>query len=323
MYPIIRAQNEFQEVISTKKMYLSAPPYPYFVCAGSALYRPGDKHTKRTAIGVFDLIFVEYGELYITENGDSYHLEAGDILLLSPDGTHYGHQISKTRTLFHWLHFAFDGQVTITSKNINAKNEVRKKTDASLYRSTKDYIILPVYKHLSPEEQQSLLKFLKKVNLVMLDNYKKHKYINQQSNGLYTQDQFFQLLQLLQIQSTQTKESNKLAAEVMRYLMEYHHTPITLQELSEQLNFHPAHLIRCMKKEYNMTPIEALNKIRIDKAKQLLDYSSMTNAEIAASVGFTSASYFNRIFKKLTGTTPKEYKNRQLSAGGEDEDADT
>ena len=47
---------------------LTVPGYPYFVSAGSALYRPGDLHRSRSSIGVFDLIYVEYGELYLTDN---------------------------------------------------------------------------------------------------------------------------------------------------------------------------------------------------------------------------------------------------------------
>ena len=42
----------------------STPPYPHFIIAGSALYRPGDAHGRRSNIGIFDLIFIEYGELY-------------------------------------------------------------------------------------------------------------------------------------------------------------------------------------------------------------------------------------------------------------------
>jgi len=293
------------------KIYFSAPPFPYLVCAGSALYRPGDKHGKRTAIGIFDILFVEYGTLYMTVNETSYALKAGDVLILSADSTHWGHQVCRDRTMFHWIHFAFDGEFTVTNKPMNVKNEIRTQTNSTLYRPTREYLILPVYKHLTEEEQEQFLKFFKSINSVMMDNFTRFSRVTQQSGGLYAQEQFYRLLQLLQIRPSEHKSSNKLAEEIMRYLTDYYHTPITLQALSERFSFHPAHLIRCMKKEYDMTPIEALNSIRIDKAKQLLTHTPMNNIEIATSVGFASATYFNRIFKKQTGMTPKEYQHTQ------------
>ena len=58
----------------------STPPYPHFIIAGSALYRPGDAHGRRSNIGIFDLIFIEYGELYITDGDTAYHLRENELL---------------------------------------------------------------------------------------------------------------------------------------------------------------------------------------------------------------------------------------------------
>ena len=294
-----------------KRIYLNLPPFPFFVCAGTALYRPGDKHSKRSNIGVFDIVFVEHGNLSITENGTPYDLEAGDVLILSSNGTHFGHKICREQTLFHWIHFAFDGEFTITSKSTNIRNEIRTQTNSSLYRPTREYTILPVAKRLTEDEQQLFLNYFKNINSVVLDSYSRNRRITQQTTGLYSQEQFLRILQLLQIQPSYQKTSNSLADDIMQYLTNYYYNPITLEMLSEQFSFHPAHLIRCMKKAYNVTPIEALNQIRIDKAKQLLMHTPMSNLEIASSVGFTSATYFNRIFKKQTGMTPKEYQAKQ------------
>jgi two-component system, response regulator YesN len=52
-----------------------------------------------------------------------------------------------------------------------------------------------------------------------------------------------------------------------------------------------------------------LNNRRITKAQNLLRTSAMTAAEIALTVGFADATGFGRIFKKLTGRTPSEYRN--------------
>ena len=66
----------------------------------------------------------------------------------------------------------------------------------------------------------------------------------------------------------------------------------------------------------NMTVLELLNyfkdfyeDFRIDKAKELLSYSSMNIAEISASVGFPDSLYFSRLFRRYTGYSPMNYRN--------------
>lgn len=50
-------------------------------------------------------------------------------------------------------------------------------------------------------------------------------------------------------------------------------------------------------------------KIRIDRAKELLDFTDKSIADIAESSGFQDQNYFARIFKKITGVSPSQYRN--------------
>lgn len=53
--------------------------------------------------------------------------------------------------------------------------------------------------------------------------------------------------------------------------------------------------------------MEFLIRIRMDKAKDLLEHTSLKNYEIAERVGFADPHYFGISFKKMTGKTPTEY----------------
>jgi two-component system response regulator YesN len=55
------------------------------------------------------------------------------------------------------------------------------------------------------------------------------------------------------------------------------------------------------------TFVEALTRIRIDKAKKMMDVTVLKTYEIADRVGYNDAHYFSMIFKKTTGMTPSEY----------------
>jgi len=72
----------------------------------------------------------------------------------------------------------------------------------------------------------------------------------------------------------------------------------------------PSYLSYFFKEQTGENFIDYLNKVRIEKAKELLKDSSMSLSEIASQVGYSNAGYFNRIFKKIVGITPGQYRNR-------------
>jgi YesN/AraC family two-component response regulator len=67
-----------------------------------------------------------------------------------------------------------------------------------------------------------------------------------------------------------------------------------------------------LKKETGNNFIDILNNIRVEEAKKLLGDPKYKIYEIAEVVGFSDVTYFYRLFKKLTGMTPMEYKNSML-----------
>ncbi|WP_236028201.1 helix-turn-helix transcriptional regulator [Bifidobacterium pongonis] len=72
----------------------------------------------------------------------------------------------------------------------------------------------------------------------------------------------------------------------------------------------------CERREYvNRTPNEYLTDYRIEQAMHMLSGTASTVAEVARACGFTSASYFIRVFRKRTGSTPQQW--RRLRGGEE------
>ncbi|UOF89284.1 AraC family transcriptional regulator [Fodinisporobacter ferrooxydans] len=102
---------------------------------------------------------------------------------------------------------------------------------------------------------------------------------------------------------------SSLIQKAVRFLDVHYSKPFDLKHLAEYCFVHPAHLSRQFKKETGMTITEFLQKKRIEEAKLILktDYTSID--EIAGYVGFDDAGYFTRIFKKIEGITPTEYRN--------------
>jgi hypothetical protein len=84
---------------------------------------------------------------------------------------------------------------------------------------------------------------------------------------------------------------------------------LTLKQVSESLNVHPAYLSREFSKYFDdHTFGDYIRKLRIEKAIQLLNNSNHSMAEIAYLTGFSDQSHFNRIFKKHTGQRPSLFR---------------
>jgi DNA-binding response OmpR family regulator/anti-sigma regulatory factor (Ser/Thr protein kinase) len=85
---------------------------------------------------------------------------------------------------------------------------------------------------------------------------------------------------------------------------------LSVNDLSKHLNVSRFTLIRRFKKVNNSTPNFYIQKIRLEKAKELIKNKVANVTEIAFKVGFSSTTYFSYSFKKEFGLTPKEYFNQ-------------
>ncbi|MGG1518101.1 AraC family transcriptional regulator [Paenibacillus oryzisoli] len=108
-----------------------------------------------------------------------------------------------------------------------------------------------------------------------------------------------------------TGKQARVVQQVRDYIMEYFREPLSIEELAQLVQRNPSYLITSFKSYYGMAPIEYMHRARITKAEELL-LTTETNVEtIAIELGYCDVSYFNRMFKKLTGMTPSSYR-RQL-----------
>lgn len=100
---------------------------------------------------------------------------------------------------------------------------------------------------------------------------------------------------------------------VFNYLRENYHKNITLEEVARFAGMTEVSFSRFIKKRTGKTFIDSLNELRLSHASRLLIDTTHTIAEIGYRCGFNNLSYFNRIFKKRHGCTPKEFR---LTYGG-------
>jgi len=97
------------------------------------------------------------------------------------------------------------------------------------------------------------------------------------------------------------------------YINENFAKSCSLSEIAQAVNISPNHLHRVFTDAIGMTPYEYVIKKRIEKAKKLIMAGEKSMLEIALEIGFCSQSHFNKVFRKVTGKTPVEYRKELLS----------
>lgn len=98
----------------------------------------------------------------------------------------------------------------------------------------------------------------------------------------------------------------------VQYIGEHYSEPITLTQVAEKVYLTPTYLCRVFKKEAGVTFNEYLNRVRINKAKDLLRNRDLRLTDISLMVGFEDQSYFTKVFKRMTGTLPRAYRESLL-----------
>ena len=104
------------------------------------------------------------------------------------------------------------------------------------------------------------------------------------------------------------KNKTHIIGEVLMYISDNYHSPLSTSHLAKKFHLNEYYFCTLFKSQTGLSPISYINKYRIDKAMVLLKNSNHNITEIALSVGFENSNYFSRTFRKLIGTTPRDFK---------------
>lgn len=102
-----------------------------------------------------------------------------------------------------------------------------------------------------------------------------------------------------------------LLSKAISFMRSNYMHKITLEDVAEAVYLSPSYLSKIFKEEMETNFNSYLNSIRIEKSKILLRSEQLSIIEISELVGFFDQSYFNKVFKKLTGLTPKKYREQK------------
>lgn len=116
--------------------------------------------------------------------------------------------------------------------------------------------------------------------------------------------------------STESEESeqtegapiNSFVKSAREYVEEHYTDDISLQEVADKIGISAGYLSTMFAQNMNCKFVDYLNKVRIERACTYLEQNYLKTYEIAYRVGFRDEKYFSRVFKKVKGMSPKEYR---------------
>ncbi|WP_139491182.1 helix-turn-helix domain-containing protein [Brevibacillus dissolubilis] len=111
-----------------------------------------------------------------------------------------------------------------------------------------------------------------------------------------------------QINEERSRKMGNVLEQVKDYLQRNYSKDIKLEEVAEQFHLSPYYLSKMFSQQCGITFIDYLTQLRIEQAKRYLAHSEKGLKEIAIEVGYANPNYFSRVFKKVTGQAPSEYR---------------
>lgn len=239
----------------------------------------------RQGLSSYLFFMVESGSGILEYAGNQHELHAGDCVFLDCHKP-YLHRTAQDLWHLRWVHFYGPNMVPIYKKYEERGGQ-------------------PVFHSRQPEQYKNLLQTL--YRLAASDDYVRDMQIC---------GRLVDLLTLLMQESwhpgaARISHGKKQNVQVVKEYLDTHFTErITLDALAEHFYINKFYLTRVFKEQFGQSITNYLLQLRITQAKRMLRFSDHSIESVAAECGLQDANYFSRLFKKIEGITPGEYRRQ-------------
>lgn len=244
----------------------------------------------------FEFIYLEKGYAKFYIDGDEYKIEAGDFLFVNSGSIHSGEELVR-RSIGYAI--VFDLRLLFSEEPDYCKHEY----------------FLPLL------NKRIYIPSFVKDDIIREDIRKIISSFIEKSYGyeLHIKSLLFSIFwRLFKFHAERQKENGRLGykteriKDVLNYINQNFSKDLTLDELSKQVDMSKFYLCRLFKDSLRMSPVEYINKVRIEKATELLINTDMSISEIALECGFNNISYFIKVFKRYMNITPLKFRKQNF-----------
>jgi len=228
------------------------------------------------------LIMVVEGEGVFIQGGQTYTLRRGDLFCLFPQVTH--EYFTTEKALLHKVFFAFDGKHAL---------QLLERIGLGPYR--------PHLEGGATDQALALMElFFKKVT----DKENTHSDLSR----LTIFHQLFDVLSVNGVIRGTTSHPSSWLQKAKDYLEIHYADGITIESVANYVGVDRTHLSKQFNKAFGLSPMQYIQKLRMNEAILLMKQTEYKLAEIAQSVGYPDLFSFSKAFKKHIGSAPSDYR---------------
>ena len=242
-------------------------------------------HTsRRSGLDSYLFFMVLSGSGELLYNGSTYKIKPNDCVFIDCKQS-YAHITSDDLWQLKWVHFNGQSMPQIYSKYLNRGGE-------------------PAFTIEQPEQCVQLLNDI--FTVASSDDYIRDMKINEKLASLLT------IIMAKSWHPNKKKPAQKRGelSSVKAWLDAHYTEKVNLDELSKQFFIDKFYLTKIFKEQYGTTINAYISQKRITAAKQLLRFSDKTIEQVSAEISISDTNYFTRLFKKIEGITPGEYRKQ-------------
>ncbi len=255
-----------------------------------------------------ELVYVMEGELRLYVMEREYHLKRGDICVINSNEEH------RIET---------QGEITTAHLFITY----------SLIRSVYNGVSSFFFCNSTSEDDERYEKLLELLNQLLKRKMFCEKEAEEEQHEYEYLSVFYKVLGYLTsnfIKKAKTdagmsmqQKSQMRTLQINEYIMNNYNQPISLKSLADTLYLSEGYLSRYFKKIYNMSFSAYLRQVRLSHAMSELMYTDKAILQIALDNGFSSISFFNKVFKEEYGKSPSHIRNSAKEMEKKEEDMDS
>ena len=239
----------------------------------------GWKHLTRNLLE-YELMIVTEGVLYIADDREEYTVRAGEYLIMPPTPFQHGTKICRCR--FYWGHFdcpALPATLTIPKQGaLSDPDAVKEIATRLLAQERRDHRGVRSH-YLATELLLEIARGRERAA----------------ENALYT------------------PPSVLLCAKIKDFIEWRRFSDTTVAEIARELGYHEKYLSVVFSRTEGVTLKSYISQTRLKEAKRLLLEGGRSVSEVAGALNFSDPHNFSRFFKNVTGLTPREFRENNLS----------
>ncbi len=167
--------------------------------------------------------------------------------------------------------------------------------------------------NVKPEHLTNNLQLQQLINKLMLTFMKDHK-AKDALVDVMINELIIRLLQTkakdIILKESPYYQNNNRMSYVIQYIEDHINENLSVETLAKKAYMSTSSFYRKFKSYFGETPVDYVNRKRLELAKKLIKNSSQSINSICVACGFNSSAYFSRIFKKNVGISPKQFRDR-------------